>query len=90
MKRRTKKRIELLELAIKAAKQRYKELDNVHDPKTCPLCLNYLLFNGCVGCPAFQSSYSCNNYGVAIVQIQEHLFAQILNWEQEIERLKKT
>ena len=91
MKRKTKKRIELLELAIKAANQRCSQLEDLIDSALCPLCMNMSIFDGCENCPANEEAkYSCDDYGWMIENIRGKLMAQAEVWRKEIERLKKT
>ena len=89
MKRKTKKRIELLELAIKAAEKRIDDVGGCLDAATCLLCMNIPeVFKGCDECPADESYYSCDNYGKDIDKIQRMIKLQIIFWRNEIEKLK--
>lgn len=90
MKRKTKKRIELLQLAIKAAEKRRDQLYELVDSATCPLCMNMQVFDGCDNCPASKSEFSCDNYGWIIETILGKLMAQAEIWRKEIEGLMKT
>ena len=90
MKRKIKKRIELLELAIKAAEQRIEELFACMASLTCPLCSNLIKIEACDNCPADDSIYTCDKYQKDLKDIQENLKNQAEVWRKEIERLKQT